>query len=210
VATFLARRYMRGVEAVGRREQLLGVLILMLMVALVVGFVLHVLHSERFYPIALPAPVTPAGLLPRFDLEGWHGPTEVAYFAGDRMYEKINGQAEEYLRLGAIGLTFGRYEQTGDPTRTLDVYCFHLPTPQAAQDAYRAEKPAGATELAVGAGGYEVGGAVFLTQGVHYVQVLPSLPDEDIAAAAHRLAHSLAQHLSQRPSAPADNVNADE
>ncbi len=209
MATFLARRYMRGVEAVGRREQVLGGLILLLTIVLVAGFVLHVLLSHR--PAAAeqaPQDAAPQRL-PLVDADGWHGPTESAYFAAEQMYEKINGQADEYLRLGALGLTFGRYERVGDASLSVDVYCFHMRSAQEAHNAYQAERPPTVTELAVGDGGYEVGGAVFLTQGAHYVQILPSRPDEHLAPATRRIADALARHLSRSAGTPSANGGRD-
>ncbi len=135
---------------------------------------------------------SPRGFPAQSGVEGWRAPRQVSRYSPDDLYVKINGRAEEYLRFHVAGLTFGIYEHRTDAGRTIDVYLYDMGEPANAAGIYRAEAVPGATPVAVGTEGYQIGPAVFFWSGTSYVQLLPSSLDEADARAALAIAGRLA------------------
>jgi len=216
--TFFARRYMRPLEAVGRAEKTVGVVIVLLAAA-VIGIFAYQVATNRDYlfepgeQVYADVPTTDVGsrpgaepaaadetqnLFPDPELDGWHVPRQVERFNADNLYVKIDGRADAYLKFGVVGLTFGRYCREDHPERTLEVYWYDMGTPANALGMYRSEEAPDATPVSLGQAGYQVGGAVFFCQGSSYVQVMPfGLGDAD-AQAALTVAERLAERIKQK------------
>lgn len=212
--TFFARRYMRPLEAVGRTEKVLGVLILLLVAAVLAIFVFQVGTDREYlfevdeqayapaptgavgaYPAAAPGSVVKADSpFPDAGLDGWRVPAKIERFTHDSLYVKIDGRADAYLKFDVVGLTFGRYYHEGDAERTVDVYWYDMGAPANALGMYQSEESPEATPVSIGQAAYQVGGAVFFCQGSSYVQVIPAgLTDADVRAAL-----SIAKRLAGR------------
>jgi hypothetical protein len=142
-----------------------------------------------------PRGVRPHGPFPHPAVEGWRAPRQVSRYSPDDLYVKINGRAEEFLRFHVASLTFGTYEHRTDADRTIDVYLYDMGEPANAAGIYRAEAAPGATPVAVGTEGYQIGPAVFFRKGASYVQLLPSGLDEADARAALVIAGRLAERM---------------
>ena len=201
--TFFARRYARKLDAVGNIEKTLGVLIILLLAAIVVAFGVQV-ATDRDYlfdvaetqadesAVAAPSGENP---FPPSDLAGWSAPRRAEHFSPDRLFIKIDGQAEAYLKLHVAGLTFGSYYLESDANRTVDVYWYDMGTPAGAQSMYESEKAPDATVVAIGHAGYQAGGAVFFCKGSSYVQVLPAGTDDADGRAALKIAARVAERI---------------
>jgi hypothetical protein len=196
--SFLARRYARDVHALGRVEKTLGAGIVLLAATVIAAFVYQV-RTDRHYlfetnTTPAPAQATPAPQFPESGVAGWVAPTATEHFAPDELYVKIDGWADRLLELGCTGLTFATYRED-DEDADIDVYLYEFGNQEVVAALYQAEKPPDVATLAVGTAGYQVGGAVFFYQATHYVQVLPSRPEDDavVAAIAARVAKSIQQ-----------------
>jgi len=223
--TFLARRYARKLDAVGRTERAVGTFILLLVVGIVAAYAVQV-ATDRDYlfnvgapdyraadarrgawpePIEefAPEPVARSdgsareveNPFPDPDLPGWRTPVRVERFDAENLFAKIDGRADLYLQHGVAGLTFGAYTHA-DGDHTIDVYWYDMGQAEQAAAIFRAEQDAEAPRVRVGEEAYQVGGAVFLRKGSSYVQVLPSRLDED-AGAALRIAEQIAGSIGE-------------
>ena len=139
-----------------------------------------------------------ANPFPDAGVSGWRRPPNVARYTPDDLHVKINGRAEFYLRFDVEGLTFGTYVDEDDSSRTIDVYWYDMGTADNAAAVYRAESAAGARQVAVGTGGYQIGGAVFFWLGAGYVQVVPGRVDEADAAVCLKIAGQIAGQIAGR------------
>ncbi|HVP10133.1 MAG TPA: DUF6599 family protein [Phycisphaerae bacterium] len=210
--TLFARRYRRAY--VGPLEKALGVLIFVALAALVAAFVGQFLTGPRPSAIAQGSmePGEAAGVtaiagkgsaadaetagpnpFPDAGAADWKAPAQASHYTPDNLYMKIDGRADLYLQYHVVAMTFGTYAHASDPQRTIDVYWYDLGQPDNAQGIYRTEAPPDATAVPVGRQGYQGGGAVFFVKGSHYVQVLPTGPDESDGAAALTIAGKIAQ-----------------
>lgn len=138
---------------------------------------------------------SPRGFPAQSGVDGWRAPRRVSRFSPDDLYVKINGRAEEYLRFHVVSLTFGTYEHRTDAGRTIDVYLYDMGETANAAGIYRAEAVPGATPVAIGTEGYQIGPAVFFRKGASYVQLLPTGLDEADARAALSIAGRLAERM---------------
>jgi hypothetical protein len=188
---------------VGRTEQVLGLAILLLLIGTIGGFVWHVSTArepvvrveEQAYgqtDADVPNP------FPAIDEPGWRAPQRADRFNADDLYQKIDGRAEAYRQLGAVGLTFGTYSRADDPARVADVYWYDMEAPERALAMFRSERPPDAPAVALGQEGYQVGGVVAFCQGTAYVQVLSSRPDDVDAPVVLAIAARLARQIEGR------------
>jgi hypothetical protein len=204
--TLFARRYARPVRAVSGTEKAVGGLILVLVVGLIATLVIHVARDrERLFDVPSPdsgepgldgsagvASLLPDSALPDSGIPDWQPPRRVERFTPGNLYVKIDGQAEAYLKLGCVGLTFGTYAHATDAGRAIDVYWYDMGTQQNALRAYQAEAPRDVPPVSVGDGGYQAGSAVFFRKGANYVQVMPTQPGDADAEVARKIAERLA------------------
>jgi hypothetical protein len=197
--TFLGRRYARPLAAVSATEKAVGACVLLLVVGILGAFAITVATNRDYLFTGderMEARAVPDGAaFPAAGLAGWRAPDKVEHFSPDDLYIKIDGQADVLLRFHVAGLTFGTYTGTGDPAPSVDVYWYNMGTPADAEEMYRSELPPGTTPLAIGAAGYQVGGAVFFWKNASYVQVLPSQPDEAGGQAARQIAERIAERI---------------
>lgn len=198
MATFFGRRYARGIEAVGRTEMALGLLILLMLVGIIATFIVQTAtNTEYLFEVdqaayqttpdrsmaGVGARAEPGNPFPDPGVQGWAAPARVSRYTPETLYKKIDGRAEVYLHYGVVGLTLGTYRHATEPNRTIDVYYYDMGTPKNALGIYEAEAPPDAPPAPLGHDAYQVGSAVFFRRGADYVQVLPTALDDDAAAA---------------------------
>ena len=195
--TFFGRRYARSLGQVGRREQVVGAVILLSTVGIVATFVAQL----RTGPAAFERVATdtrarsgPSPLLSSAP-DGWRPPDKVDTYGPEELYQKIDGRADAFLDHGCVGLTFGTYTAKDNPERTVDVYVFEMRTPDDAEAVYRLEQPPEADAISLGTAGYGAGSAVFFYEQAYYVQVLPAGSDAADAVAAREIAARVADEL---------------
>lgn len=82
------------------------------------------------------------------DIEGWRTTTELASYPPEKLWEVINGAAEQYLAYGVRELRTCDLE-AGDLAVT--VMIFEMASPLEAYGIYRLERPTGAETLDIGA-----------------------------------------------------------
>lgn len=147
---------------------------------------------------SLPPPSTGQVLL-KPDLAGpaWTALGEREYFPADRLWEKIDGQAELFLQYEVVSLEAMTYRSRQDPNLTLDVYVYNMGQPLMAFGVYSYERPFPVNHpVQVGREGYEDGGLYFW-QGPFYTTIIPSLPD---SPGVYETMLKMARHLaSQQP-----------
>ncbi len=202
--TVFGRRYVRPIEAVSTPEKIIGPLILLLLAGIIVAYVVQVATDREYLFTAGPALDTPSepppaaptveSPFPDPGITGWRAPAQVARFTPEELYIKIDGRADAYLQLHVVGLVCGTYEHESDRDRAIDVYWYDMGSLASAQAMYESERPPQATAIAVGAAGYQSGGAIFFWKGPIYAQVLSSRPDDLDAETALRIAERLAAH----------------
>jgi len=82
------------------------------------------------------------------DIEGWQPTTQLASYSPEKLWEVINGAAEQYLAYGVRELRTCDLE-AGDLAVT--VMIFEMASPLDAYGIYRLERPTGAETLDIGA-----------------------------------------------------------
>lgn len=128
---------------------------------------------------------------------GWKALGEREYFPADRLWEKIDGQAELFLQYEVVSLEARTYQSRQDPNLTLEVHIYNMGQPLRAFGVYSYERPFPVQHpVPVGQEGYEDGGLYFW-QGPFYTTIIPSLPD---SPGVHETMLQIARHLtSQQP-----------
>jgi len=206
--TFLARRYMRTIDEVGRVERVIAVAILVILAGIVATFVMQVggeahglfdVDAAAYGPatgMAGPNSVAPPDAFPDAGLPGWHRPQNVRRYTPETLHQKINGRAEAYASFHVRSLTFGTYTHDSGGQRAVDVYWYAMSEPADAAAIYRAEVAPAAEAVAIGDEGCAIGGAVYFRLGRNYVQVLPGTADAGDADAAREIAAALARRIA--------------
>ncbi len=144
------------------------------------------------------APVTPmpAGLLDALAPPGWKTLGDVQQFTAANLYEKINGQAEQYLDYKFRRLTCVSLASVRDSSKLIDVYVFDMGRPAHAFGVYSGERTEGLPAVALGREGYRADASYFFWKGPYYVQVLASDKGRDLAQAGLAVAGILAKRLA--------------
>ncbi len=151
-------------------------------------------------PAAAPALASLDAALARFvaalPRPGWSVDAAPAAFEASRLYEKIDGRADLYLRHGVRRLVATSLA-SGD--HFIDAFAYDLGTPAAAAGLLREERPSGARDLPVGQGGYTVAGSLFFTIDCYYVQLVGADAEGETEAAAAAFGRGLAPLLGRTP-----------
>jgi hypothetical protein len=189
------RAYRRPVGAIGSREKWLGLAFLVILIGVIAAFVISLRKPAPAPPAQPQSALTPASPsanpLPALADRAWESPPTAERFTREDMHLKIDGRADAYIENGAVGLSFGRYQHRFEPQRAVDVYLYEFDSPDAARHMYDRERPLEAEKLELGDEAYAAGGAVFLCEGRHYVQILPS----SLSAADATVARQVAQGI---------------
>ncbi len=158
----------------------------------VVVLLLFLVKGQFYNPAFFTPPASEVTALPiPVSLGSWVL-TDGVFLPADRMFEKINGKSDYYLQYGAMDLSSGEWEASG---QLWDMYLYHFEAEQGARGSYNGEKPVEGQPLE-GVEGYTLPGQVALTVGTYYLQLNALTAGADTAPAIE-LAKALIPHLSQ-------------
>ncbi len=181
------------------RERLASALILLVLVGIAASLVLRQLRRSGVEPGAEALPsVTPEPApdpIPASDpaslaalLPGWQGAGTLERYGPDRLFEKINGQADLYLDAGFEGLEAQRLRDPRDPARSVELRLYTMTSPEAAASVRARQQRPGGEAPAAGVDGQCLEGACFLAHGPFYLEVIPTPPGEPMAATSREAA----------------------
>ncbi len=112
---------------------------------------------------------TPGGIMPgQIGRTGWVRATEVEHFAGNSLFEYIDGAAEMYHKYHFVEVTVARYLRHGN-TITADLYLFE--SPDRAFGMYTTLRPDEADTVSLGVEGFRFGPNMVFVKGSHVVNV---------------------------------------
>ncbi len=135
----------------------------------------------------------PVSWLEQISVTGWSKMGSVESFDAADLYVKINGRAEQYLAYDVVGLDCSSFtDAKGD---FIDVFLYEMGTPARAFGIYAVELDASAPTVDLGRSGYRSGASLFFWQGSFYVQILTSVSEETLAAAANGIAARLTSRI---------------
>ncbi len=175
----------------GPVERSIGVLILLVLAATGTTLVLRQLRHVPAEPPADPAhrveahepsaPLELGGLLP-----GWDPAGPKVRFDPDRLFEKINGQADLYLQAGFDRLEAQRFLDPDDPTHSVELRAYRMHSAAAASSVHARQRRPGGERPDPALDAECAEGSCFLSQGPWYLEVLPSPPGPILADASRR------------------------
>jgi hypothetical protein len=156
-----------------------------LLIALAIGFALVACGPRG---TSLPRR-TATGILPdRIAGKGWIRAGDVERFAGDSLFEYIDGAAEMYHKYGFVEVTVGRYLKD-EATITADIYLFEAP--DGAFGMYTTLRPDEPDTVALGVEGFMLGPNLVFVKGSHLVNVYTYDEFEGDVAAVRSVAAAL-------------------
>lgn len=150
--------------------------------------------------VSAAAPIELGPFSPSLLAGGWRTTSNPQVFSPETLYEKINGQAEQYLKFGFVELTVIELEHPGEG-RTLDVYLYDQGTFEGSLGVYQEQRG---------------GKPVLEREGVHYTphdlgaigmsgrtffHATGDTPSESIQALTQRVVEGLAE-LGQADAPP--------
>jgi len=138
---------------------------------------------------ALPLDLAVARFVGSVSEPGWTVDAAPVAFEAARLYEKIDGRADLYLRRGVRRLVSTSLA-SGD--HFIDAFVYDLGTPVGADGLLQEERSSGAREVSIGRGGYVAAGSVFFTVECYYVQLIGS----DTAAETERATAAFGRGLA--------------
>jgi len=118
---------------------------------------------------------------------------DVTWYTPDNLYDYIDGQAEEFLDAGFIGLAHGEYKAkgaTGEAYVEVDLY--RMTSAKATKAVMEPPPPDGRMELAPGVQAYRAETLCEFAAGPYYVRITARLDAEGQADMVDALARSLA------------------
>jgi len=121
---------------------------------------------------------------------------EVTWYTPDNLYDYIDGQAEEFLDAGFIGLAHGEYKAkgaTGDAYVEVDLY--RMTSAEATKAVMEPPPPDGRMELAPGVQAYRAETLCEFAAGPYYVRITARLDAEGQADTVDALARSIASSV---------------
>jgi hypothetical protein len=114
-------------------------------------------------------------------------------YTPETLYEKIDGHDAAFLRFGVVSLTFASYAGAGGTA--VDVYAYRMNRRENALGVYAAERSEERQNLSIAEAGYKSGGAVFVSRGPYYLQIIPSVGGPAAEAAVSEIIDSLSQSI---------------
>jgi len=187
--------------------------LLLVSLLLALGVVLVADRVIRLAPIQQAPPSRPAIALGDA-LPGWSPAGPAARYDADRLFEKINGQADLYLHAGFVMLDSQRFLDPADPSRSIELRAYEMGSAEAAASVHALQRRPGGEPLDPALDAECVAGSCFLSHGSWYLEVLPAplgagLDDRCRAAVfAFVEAHPLDDDAPWRPGAgfPAEGL----
>lgn len=167
-------------------ERVAGALVLLSLAGIAATLVIRQLNHEPSASSHAPPQVSGAeasaplaaldGLVP-----GWRpdGPGE--RFGPDRLYEKINGQADLYLQAGFRQLEARRFLDPDDPSRSIELRAYAMETPAAAASVHARQRRPNGERIDPALDAECSRGSCFLSHGPWYLEALPAPPSPEVA-----------------------------
>ena len=121
---------------------------------------------------------------------------KVTWYTPDNLYDYIDGQAEEFLDAGFIGLAHGEYKAkgaTGEAYVEVDLY--RMTSAKATKAVMEPPPPDGRMELAPGVQAYRAETLCEFAAGPYYVRITARLDAEGQADMVDALARSIANRI---------------
>jgi len=121
---------------------------------------------------------------------------DVTWYTPDNLYDYIDGQAEEFLDAGFIGLAHGEYKAkgaTGDAYVEVDLY--RMTSAKGTKAVMEPPPPDGRMELAPGVQAYRAETLCEFAAGPYYVRITARLDAEGQADMVDALARSIASSV---------------
>lgn len=123
---------------------------------------------------------------------GWLRAAEMEHFAGDSLFEYINGAAEMYHKYNFVEVTVARYLKD-EATITADLYLFE--GPDKAFGMYTTLRPDEPDTVSLGAEGFRFGPNLVFVKGSHLVNVYTYDDFEGAVSAVRSVATALERGL---------------
>jgi hypothetical protein len=104
------------------------------------------------------------------EIPGWKTRREIRTYPPERMWEPIDGEAEQYLAYGCESLTIADYMRDADGFE-LSVEIYRMKNALMSFGIYAAQRLTDGPFLPVGVQGYQVKGGLFFFEGPYYIKL---------------------------------------
>ena len=105
-------------------------------------------------------------------------PAEV--FGPDRLYEKINGQAELYLSAGFVSLRSQWFSESENPDSMVEIYIYHMGDGLNAFSVFSRQRRGDGQKLGFAPFAYQTKNALYMFHGPYYVEMISMVPSETV------------------------------
>lgn len=140
-----------------------------------------------------PVKTAPGDIMPaQIDRTGWVRSAELEHFAGDSLFEYIDGAAEMYHKYGFVEVTVAGYLKA-ESTITADLYLFE--DPDRAFGMYTTLRPDEPDTVSLGVEGFSFGPNMVFVKGSHLVNVYTYDDFEGAVPAVRSVAAALERRL---------------
>jgi hypothetical protein len=180
---------------VGKRETLVGWVILAVLVLVAVGvfFKQFQYNPAIIQPAAPQSDISPEGSLRAMNQinlvqhapEGLTPISQLESFGVETLSDKINGKAELYLSADFVRLISQRFALRDDPEAWQEVYVYDMGSLRGSFAVYSMQKRFEAEPADIGEFAYRTENALFFTHGRYYVEIVASVSQERMAEAMH-------------------------
>jgi len=103
-------------------------------------------------------------------------PAEV--FGPDRLYEKINGQAEFYLSVGFVSLRSQWFSESENPDSMFEIYIYHMGDGLNAFSVFSRQRRGDGQKLDFAPFAYQTKNALYMFHGPYYFEMISMVPSE--------------------------------
>ena len=105
-------------------------------------------------------------------------PAEV--FGPNRLYEKINGQAEFYLSVGFVSLRSQWFSESENPDSMFEIYIYHMGDGLNAFSVFSRQRRGDGQKLDFAPFAYQTKNALYMFHGPYYVEMISMVPSETV------------------------------
>ena len=105
-------------------------------------------------------------------------PAEV--FGPDRLYEKINGQAELYLSAGFVSLRSQWFSESENPDSMVEIYIYHMGDGLNSFSVFSRQRRGDGQKLDFAPFAYQTKNALYMFHGPYYVEMISMVPSETV------------------------------
>jgi|GEM_PF-1022731 len=177
-------------------ESAVGVLILLIMIATVVG--IYIISEAGSSPGSVSQDYNMArfGITSEQEQQGDFTPVGKAEaYNNDNLYEKIDGKAPMYQEAGFVKLDTQRFAAKSNSEIGFELYTYDMNNAKNAFSVYSRQKRADATDLSdlgASAFGYVAGNAICLSLGKNYIEMIGSAESNELVDGMKGIAKNMA------------------